>query len=90
MGRVMGYPLSSGIVEELFDWCHLGKAYLSQRFAGVQVLSIRTGEEREKELGQCSQSEAVPLGWHCSLLAWLASQQRPSWSWAVAASSLRA
>lgn len=33
MGRVMGYPLSSGIVEELFDWCHLGKAYLSQRFA---------------------------------------------------------
>lgn len=28
----MGYPLSSGIVEESFDWCHLGKAYLSQRF----------------------------------------------------------
>lgn len=56
----------------------------------VPVLSIRTGEQREKELGRCSQAEAVPLGWHCSLPAWLASQQRPSWSWAVAASSLRA
>lgn len=47
-------------------------------------------EQWEKELGRCFHAEAIPLGWRCPLLAWLASQQSLSWPWAVAARFLHA
>lgn len=86
LGRIMLWA-SRGII---YDQLGLCPSDVSQRAVRSPSPSIRKGKQWVKELGRCFQTKPIPFVWHCPLPAWLATQQRHSCSWAVAAHAVSA